>query len=214
MTRVTVLFGTLGWRPQSLIPSVKSTEDLDRVVFYHSAHEKSRTARGKVMEYCSTLGVPAAAVELSDAFNLFEIAGRIRADVVIARKEGASIRFNIAGGTRLMSSAALLVCILEGIPTTYVHDDTYEEVQLPLLRMNYSDHLSAKQKEILRFLVAHRERPPNETGLAKALGVHKSTMNHHVKELVAKGVVVVLPDPKDSRAHLIRAAPGAELIVG
>ena len=151
---------------------------------------------------------------MSDAFNLFEIAGRIRADVVIARKEGASIRFNIAGGTRLMSSAALLVCILEGIPTTYVHDDTYEEVQLPLLRMNYSDHLSAKQKEILRFLVAHRERPPNETGLAKALGVHKSTMNHHVKELVAKGVVVVLPDPKDSRAHLIRAAPGAELIVG
>ena len=166
-------------------------------------------------ELCNALGVAASPVELSDAFNLFEIAQRIREDVVKARKDGATpIRFNIAGGTRLMSSVALLVCILEGIPTTYVHDDTYEEVQLPLLRMNYSDHLSAKQKEILRFLVAHRERPPNETGLAKALGVHKSTMNHHVKELVAKGVVVVLPDPKDSRAHLIRAAPGAELIVG
>jgi CRISPR locus-related DNA-binding protein len=167
------------------------------------------------MELCTALGVPAAAVELGDAFNLFEIARRIREDVGKARKDGATpIRFNIAGGTRLMSSAALLVCILEGIPTTYVHDETNEEIQLPLLRMNYADHLSARQKEILAHLAAHRDRPPNETTLAKALGVHKSTMNHHVKELVAKGVVEVTPDPKDTRAHLIRAAPGAELLVG
>ena len=212
---MTVLFGTLGWRPQSLMPSIKSTEGLERVVFYHSAHEKSRAARAKVMELCNALGVAASPVELSDAFNLFEIAQRIREDVMKARKDGVTpIRFNIAGGTRLMSSAALLVCILEGIPTTYVHDETNEEIQLPLFRMNYADHLSAKQKEILAYLVAHRDRPPNETGLAKALGVHKSTMNHHVKQLVAKGVAEVAPDPRDTRAHLIRAAPGAELLVG
>jgi len=211
---MTVLFGTLGWRPQSLMPSIKSTEGLEKVVFYHSAHEKSRAARGKVLEYCNTLGVPVTPVELSDAFNLFQIADRIREDVGKARKDGTPIRFNIAGGTRLMSSAALLVCILEGIPTTYVHDETYEEIQLPLFRLNYADHLSAKQKEILAYLVAHRDRPPNETGLAKAMGVHKSTMNHHVKQLVAKGVVEVVPDPKDTRAHLIRASPGAELLVG
>ena len=113
-----------------------------------------------------------------------------------------------------MSSAALLVCILEGIPMTYVHDETNEEIQLPLFRLNYADHLSAKQKEILAYLVSHRDRPPNETMLAKVLGVHKSTMNHHVKQLVLKGVVEVVPDPKDTRAHLIRATPGAELLVG
>ena len=183
-------------------------------MFYHSAHGKSRAARAKVMEYCNTLGVPATAVELGDAFDLFQIADRIRADVLKVRKDGTAIRFNIAGGTRLMSSAALLVCILEGIPTTYVHDETLKEVHLPLFRMSYADHLSAKQKQILAFLVAHRERPPNETSLAKALGVHKSTMNHHVKQLLAKGVVEVVPDPKDTRAHLIRAAAGAELLVG
>jgi len=211
---VTVLFGTLGWRPQSLMPSIKSTENLERIVFYHSAHEKSRTARSRVMEYCTTLGVPATPHELGDAFNLFQIAGKIRDDVTKARKEGGAIRFNIAGGTRLMSSAALLVCILEGIPTTYVHDETGEEIQLPLFRLNYADHLSGKQKEILAYLVAHRDHPPNETSLAKALGVHKSTMNHHVQQLVAKGVLDVVQDPKDTRAHLIRAAPGVELLVG
>jgi CRISPR/Cas system-associated protein Csm6 len=211
---VTILFGTLGWRPQSLMPSVKSTENLERLVFYHSTHEKSRAARSKVIEFCAALGVPATAHELSDAFNLFQIAQRIRDDLVKARKDGTPTRFNIAGGTRLMSSAALLVCILEGVPTTYVHDETNEEIQLPLFRMNYSDHLSAKQKEILSYLVAHRDRPPNETSLAKAIGVHKSTMNHHVKQLVAKGVVEVVADPRDTRAHQIRAAAGVELLVG
>ncbi len=210
-----VLFGTLGWRPQSLMPSIKSAEGLERVVFYHSAHEKSRTARSRVVGFCNTLGVPVTAVELSDAFDLLEIAQRIRQDIRKARQEGAdAIRFNIAGGTRLMSSAALLVCILEGIPTSYIHDDTGQEIQLPLLRMNYADRLSGKQKTILEYLVAQRTKPVNETALAKALGVHKSTMNHHVKQLVAKGVVEVVPDPEDSRAHLVRAAPGAELLVG
>src|SRR2546426_3872223 len=181
---MTVLFGTLGWRPQSLMPSIKSTERLDKVVFYHSTHEKSRAAGARVLEFCNPLGVPVTAIELSDAFTLSQIAQRIREDVMKAQKDaGTLIRFNIAGGTRLMSSAALLVCILEGIPTTYVHDETNEEIQLPLFRMNYADHLSAKQKEILAYLVAHRDRPPNETSLAKALGVHKSTMHHHVKQL-------------------------------
>src|SRR2546427_11194628 len=211
---MTVLFGTLGWRPQSLVPTIRSTENLERVQFYHSDHVKSRDARSKVIEFCRSLGVPASAAEVTDAYDLLQVASQIRGDVRKERAAGAELRFNIAGGTRLMSSAALLVCILEGIPTTYVHDETNEEIQLPLFRMNYADHLSAKQKEILAYLVAHRDRPPNETSLAKALGVHKSTMNHHVKQLVAKGVAEVAPDPKDTRAHLIRAAPGAELLVG
>src|SRR3989337_1403158 len=189
-TGMTILFGTLGWRPQSLMPSIKSTAELERVAFYHSSHEKSRTARAKVMEFCNTLGIPVTAVELSDAFNLLEIARRIREDVVKARTGSAtSVRFNIAGGTRLMSSAALLGCILAGIPTTYVPDETYEEIQLPLLKMNYPERLSPKQRAILAYLVAHRGKETNETGLTRALGIHKSTMNHHIRQLAAQGGV-------------------------
>ncbi len=197
------------------MPSIKSTEALERVVFYHSDHEKSRAARSRVVDFCGSLGVPVTPVELSDAFDLLDIAVRIRQDVRKARQEGhGPVRFNIAGGTRLMSSAALLVCVLEGIPTAYVHDETLKEIQLPLIRMSYADRLSDKQKEILRYLVEHGDHPPSETSLAKALGVHKSTMNHHVKQLVAKGVVEVSPDPEDTRSNRVRAAPGAELLVG
>ena len=212
---MTVLFGTLGWRPQSLTPSIKSTEGLERIVFYHSAHDKSRAARAKILEFCDLRGIQATPVELGDAFNLLDIARTIREDIAKARGAGvSSIRFNIAGGTRLMSSAALLVCILEGIPTTYVHDETHEEIQLPLLKMNYAERISPKQRAILAYLVAHRGKETNETGLARALGIHKSTMNHHVRQLVAKGVVEVVPIPRDARAHSVRAAPGSELLVG
>jgi len=211
---MTVLFGTLGWRPQSLLPSIRSSENLERVVFFHSDHVKSREARAKVMEFCRSLGVAASAVEVSDAFDLLHVAGEIRADVRKERAAGSDLRFNIAGGTRLMSSAALLVCILEGIPATYVHDETYQEIPLPLLRISYSAGLTAKQRDVLSFLVRNRDKEFTETALAKALGVHKATMNHHVRELEAKGAVARLSDPADARRLIVKPAAGMELLVG
>ncbi len=211
---MTVLFGTLGWRPQSLIPSIRSTEGLERVVFYHSDHAKSREARARVIEFCRALGVAAAANEVSDAFDLLQVASQIRTDVRKERATGAEIRFNIAGGTRLMSSAALLVCVLEGIPATYVHDDTYREIPLPLLRITYGEGLTPKQREVLTFLVKNREKDFTETALARALGVHKATMNHHLRELDAKGAIERLPDAKDARKLVIKPAPAMDLLVG
>jgi len=113
-----------------------------------------------------------------------------------------------------MSSAALLVCILEGIPATYVHDETYQEIPLPLLRISYGEGLTAKQREVLSFLVRNREKDFTETALAKALGVHKATMNHHVRELETKGAITRLSDPADARRLIVKPTPGMELLVG
>jgi len=211
---MTVLFGTLGWRPQSLLPSIRSTGHLDRVVFYHSDHAKSRDARSKVVEFCRGLGVACTAVEVSDAYDLLQVAGQIRADVRKEKSTGMDLRFNIAGGTRLMSSAALLVCILEGIPATYVHDETYRELALPLLRMTYGEGLTRKQREVLAFLVKNREKSFSETALARALGVHKATMNHHLRKLESMGTIERQADPVDGRRLVIVPAPGIELLLG
>ena len=211
---MTVLFGTLGWRPQSLVPTIRSTENLERVQFYHSDHVKSRDARSKVIEFCRSLGVSASAIEITDAYDLLHVAGQIRADVRKERAAGTELRFNIAGGTRLMSSAALLVCILEGIPATYVHDETYREIPLPLLRMTYGEGLTPRQREVLSFLVKNREKDFTETALARALGVHKATMNHHLRELDEKGAIERREDPNDARRLIVKPAPAMELLVG
>jgi CRISPR locus-related DNA-binding protein len=211
---MTVLFGTLGWRPQSLLPSIRSTENLERVQFYHSDHTKSRDARSKVIEFCRSLGVPAGAVEVSDAYDLLHVAAQIRADVRKERAAGAELRFNIAGGTRLMSSAALLVCILEGVPATYVHDETYREISIPLLRITYGEGLTPRQREVLTFLVRNGDKDFTETALARALGVHKATMNHHLRELEERGAVERREDPDDRRRLIVKPAPGMDLLVG
>jgi biotin operon repressor len=207
------LFGTLGWRTASLIPSIKSTEGLEKVVFYHSDHERSKKARDQVVDYCEQRDIPVRSIELRDAFDLIQIAKRIKGDIRAERDRGTTIaKFNIGGGTRLMSSGALLACILEGIPTTYVHDDTLTEFPLPLLQIEYSAALTPRQKETLSFLIDHGE-PITQTELSKSMNIHKATINHHIKELKRKGLVTVQIDPKDSRKKIIEAARFVELLV-
>src|SRR3989442_13454268 len=210
---MTVLFGTLGWIPQSLIRTIRSTQNLERVQFYHSDRVKSRDARSKVIEFCRSLGVPASAAEVTDAYDLLQVASQIRGDVRKERAAGTELRFNIAGGTRLMSSAALLVCILEGIPATYVHDETYREIPLPILRITYGEGLTPRQRQGLGFLVKNREKDFTETAFARALGVHKATMKHHLRELEGKGAIERREDPNDARRLNVKPAPSMEMLV-
>ncbi len=210
-----VVFGTLGWRPHSLIPSLTSTPDVGKLVFYHSDHPDTLQAKDSVVDYCDSMGIAVRPVELPDAYNFLDAARTIRRDIQKERGAGHAVPlFNIGGGTRLTSSAALLVCILEGIPATYYHDETGEELRLPLLKIEYSAALSGMQRKVLAHLVEHAGKELNETRLAAAMGLHKATINHHVKELVQKGVAQVRVDPRDARARIVEAAPAAELLLG
>ena len=217
-----VVFGTLGYRPKSLIPTIKSTPDVEKVVFYCGADKnepeavkKVTDARKEVLEYCRQMRISADAVELPDPFDFRSIALKIRRDVRKHRREGKEIAmFNIAGGTRPTSAAALLVCILEGIPTVYVHDVSYEEIPLPLLRMEYSQVLSREEREILRVLTKNRSKQITEVGLASLLGKHKATVNHHLRNLVAKGAVRLEKHPTDSRKKVVVVEESTELLLG
>ncbi len=217
-----VVFGTLGYRPKSLIPTLRSTEGVDKLVFYYGADKKDPEAEKKVLEarktvveYCAKMGIAVDPVELKDPFDFKGIASRIRKDLRKHKKEGKEISvFNIAGGTRPTSSAALLVCILEGVPTVYIHDVTYEEVHLPLLKIEYDRVLSKEEKEILRFLSKEGEAGVTEVELAAKLGKHKATMNHHVKNLVKKGAVRLERHPTDQRKKVVRVEDSTELLLG
>ncbi len=219
---MSVVFGTLGFRPKSFIPTIKSTEHVEKVVFYCGADRndpeavrKVADAKKAVLGFCQAMKVPAHAVELEDPFDFKGIAMRIRNDIQRHKREGHEIAiFNIAGGTRPTSSAALLACILEGVPTVYIHDVTYEEVRLPLLRMEYARVLSNEEREILKFLMKNRLRGFTEVELASALDKHKATVNYHLRNLVAKGALRLEPHPSDSRKKLVRLEDSTELLLG
>jgi CRISPR locus-related DNA-binding protein len=220
--RMVVVFGTLGFRPKSLVPTIRSTPNVDKVVFYCGA-DKSDTeatrrvgeARKAVLEYCRSMKLAVEAVDLDDPFDFKNIAMRIRGDIRKHKREGREIAiFNIAGGTKPTSAAALLVCILEGIPTVYVHDLTYEEIPLPLLKMEYSQVLSGEEREILKTLSKNKSRKLTEVELASLIGKHKATVNHHLRNLVAKGAVRLERHPDDSRKKVVVVEESTELLLG
>jgi len=221
-SNMVAIFGTLGYRPKSLIPTIRSTPDVDKVVFYCGADKKDAEAVAKVadakkavLDYCRTMKLAVDAVELDDPFDFKSIAIKIRTDIKRHKREGKEIAvFNIAGGTRPTSSAALLTCILEGVPTVYVHDVTYEEIRLPLLRMEYNQVLSKEEREILKILLKNRSKEMTEVELARLIGKHKATVNHHLRNLIAKGAVRLENHKKDSRKKIVRVEESTELLLG
>jgi CRISPR locus-related DNA-binding protein len=217
-----VVFGTLGYRPKSLIPTIRSTPDVEKVVFYCGADKsdseavkKVAEAKKEVVEYCRQMKIAVDATDLLDPFDFRGIVQKIRRDVRKHKKEGKEIAiFNIAGGTRPTSAAALLVCILEGIPTVYVHDLTYEEIPLPLLRMEYSQALSKEERGILKVVARNKGKKMTEVELAALVGKHKATVNHHLRNLVAKGAMRLDKHPTDSRKKVVTIEESTELLLG
>ncbi|MCE5296760.1 MAG: MarR family transcriptional regulator [Euryarchaeota archaeon] len=209
-----VILGTLGFRPETLIPTIRSTERLSSVIVFHSDHERSKDAAKDIRRLCELMGVQLIEREIPDAFDFMTVAKAIQDDILEARKKEETIGvFNIAGGTRIMSASALLVCTLEGLNTVYVHDNTLEEIPLPMLHIRYSDILTDVQKSLLKYLVQNKGRDITQGDLAKEFGMHKATINHHIKKLQEKGTVHLETKKGDGREKIVRAEVSMELLL-
>ncbi|MCG7845059.1 MAG: MarR family transcriptional regulator, partial [Methanomassiliicoccales archaeon] len=184
------ILGTLGFRAHSLLPTLESTPSVEQAVVFCNDHPRALKALTEVSEVCSIMGIELKRVCIPDAFDLIQAAKAMRAEVRAIRQRAVEIAvFNIAGGTKMMSAAALLVCAMEGLNSVYVHDETYREIPLPLLKVDYSQLLSPAQREMLTFLWRNRERPMTQVEIAQGMGKHKATINHHIQILEAKGIV-------------------------
>jgi CRISPR locus-related DNA-binding protein len=207
------VFGMLGFHPGSLIPTIKSSAEVSRVLVFISPRPESQEAADQVQKYCSALSIQFDRVIIPDAYDLLSIAERIQDEVLTSRQRDELVMFNIAGGTRVMSSAALLVCILEGLNAVYVHDDTGQEIMLPSLHMRYSNVLTDMEKEVLGFLLRNRGRELSQKDIAEGMGLHKATVNHHVKMLVEKGAVRLVPQLKDNRTKVVKVEESMRLLL-
>jgi len=212
------VYGTLGWHVEYLQPIIKSVENLDTLVFYYGyinkEKEKKQTieTKEKMVDICGQLGIKAKPRKLDDIFDFVGIVKRIKRDIEKDQNDGNEITlFNIAGGTKPMCSAALMVCIFQGVPTQYVNEETGDVIPIPLLRTNYLDPLSKKEREIAEFLLNHKDKEYTQVMLAKAFGKERATINNQVKSLVKKGIIELIP-AKDGRSKIIKTSEGMELL--
>ncbi len=199
MTRI---FGTLGFTPQKLIPTIRQRDNVEGVVVFHDTHERSRAAAKAVRTYCRDLDVDFEAREL-DAFDVLTCARAIRTRVREAPDD--DVVFNITGGTSIISSAALLTCLLEGVRAVTVDERSGGETQLPLLSIRYEEILNEQQRRILRYIIDHPGC--TQSDLAEALGKSKATVSHHVGNLKAKGLLhaEALPDGRTEALEVIES---------
>ncbi len=208
------ILGTLGFRANSLLPTLESTPSVERAVVFCNDHPRALEALAEVERVCSIMGIGMQRVRIPDAFDLLEAAKAMRSEVRKLREEGSEIAvFNIAGGTKMMSAAALLVCAMEGLSSVYVHDETYREIPLPLLKVDYSHLLTPAQRDILEFLWDNRSTPKTQVEIAEGMGKHKATINHHIRILEGKNILHLVEDPHDRRKKVVRVDDALELML-
>lgn len=215
---MTTIYGTLGFTPDKFLPTLRQRSDVEAACCFHDDHPDSVEAAREVARYCKDLGVDYASVQV-DAFDLVDAAGAMQAEVRDRGPEAADLVFNVTGGTKVLSAAAILVCILEGLRAVYVHEETGREVPLPLLTVRYDRVLTEAERRVLRFIAEHEGEGPDPPGTTQAdiragLELSKPTVSHHVGKLVDHGVVEEAPDPDDGRRKLLTVIPSARLLLG
>lgn len=196
------------------MPTIRSTKGIDEVVVFHSDHEDSKKAVEEIGRTCQMMEVAFSPRPIPDAFDLVSTAMEIQRTILELRTANKRIAvFNIAGGTRIMSASALLVCTLEGLNAVYVHDDSHKEIPLPLLQIKYSDILTDQEKIILRFLLDKKGTEVTQMDLARELHLHKATVNHHVQQLIEKRAVHLEEKAGDKRVRLIKVEDSMALLL-
>lgn len=207
---MTVVFGTLGFTPNKLLPTVRNHDGVTHLVFFHDHDSRGKVAATKVRDFCKDGGIKWTDVEV-DAFDILECARRMLREV---RKHARDeIVFNITGGTPVISSAATLVCILEGIRAVYIHEETKEEIGLPLLTVRYESILNPKQARVLAFIAQNGDTGCAQVDIGKALKLSASTVSHHVKNLKNQQLIRVETDPKDTRSERVFVMPSATILL-
>lgn len=208
---VVVVFGTLGFTPDKFLPSLRHHAPVEAVRVFHDADERSNDAAKDVRNHCNELGLACETIQV-DAFDMLEAAGAIRKET--SAFESGQIVFNITGGTPVLSCAALLTCVLDGIraETTDLRDKSRAPEPLPLLTIEYNELLTDAQRRVLR-AISERSGKVSQSDLVDILGLRKATVSHHVKSLKERGLVTGRR-ADDARMEYLEVPPSADLLLG
>ncbi len=202
------VFGTLGFTPGKFTVSLQTRGDVESVHVFHDREPRSLEAAQLVRDHCHELGIEVQTKDV-DAFDIIACATEIQKALRAADRSNTV--FNIAGGTKVLSSGAVLACILEGIPAVSVDDRTGAEVPLPLVEVPYRDLLGEQARKVL----AHVAKNPGcgQKELESALGITKPTVSHHVTRLVQNGLLREGKHPEDGRRKTLHVIESAHLLL-
>lgn len=186
---------------------VEARDGTDRVIVFHDASAKAKEAYKRFVQQCQAKDVKTDEVEVGDA-DFLEATRQILS-TLRKRASGDSVMC-LDGGTRVLSNAALLACVLHGTRVSYRHARDGKLVPVPLLTTPYHAILRDKPRSVLRYIRAH----PGCTAVdaARQLKLSKPTISHHVRRLLELGLIERRRDTQDQRRAILRAVPTIGLL--
>lgn len=103
----------------------------ERALLVHTKNEGSRKAAVRLQKLCAAKGMPADMLDVGDAYRIENIYRKIREKVMAQPADGW--RFNLTGGTKLMSLAAFQLAAELRMPCVYYQTEGERSQQVSKL---------------------------------------------------------------------------------
>jgi len=203
------MVSTLGFASSRLLPVVRRRAPQRLVVFY-DMHEKSGLAYEDVKAYCRSVGLRLDGHRV-DAFAIVPSINRIRQE--IRRAPRHEVLVAATGGTTILSCAALFASLFEGVRAVYLRERSNEEVDMPLLHIEFEATLSGPKRAIIKALI-DAGGTASASFLAKKLSKTKATISYHVRDLVKQGIIAEEIRASDRRQHALTLTDGWAMLWG
>ncbi len=192
-----VLFGTLGFHPEKLLSAIPGLDvPIDYVVIYSAAQAKTkeralaRVALKQVTDTLEAMGMSYEHREFTSPWSFSDMFRVLLRDLQSHRPE--EVVFNLTGGPKTMTVAATMACLMCGVRVIYVPEELAAPgapVELPLLRIRYSQVLTPSQQRVLRAI--HETSPATLDELARYLRLKNATVSYHMERLEKMGAVTL-----------------------
>ncbi len=214
-----VVFGTLGFTAEKFLAALPSVgAQVERAVVYTGREVKPRekrlsdTALAKVRSVLQAMTIACDHKEFSSPWDFAEIARSMMMD--LREVDPRRAVFNLTGGPKTMTVAATVACLVHGVRVLYVPEELEGPsvpVELPLLRIRYSQVLSETQQKVLRVVRDHSPRSLDE--LAQILRKSNSVVTVHAQKLAALGALSFLPNPDNRLLKAPRMTVAGEIML-
>jgi hypothetical protein len=191
--------------------------NVDRIYLLHS--EEAIGAAKEVKRKLSHFRIEVILKKI----NIFSVDNMVNTISGIAKNEVDNNLFiNITSGTNLMAGAACATSYFIGAQAYYIKDqrklppnspkrDTL--IELPVPNIRYNEALDKTQIEILQMIAKH-DGPSSARFLRQnGLNISAQNLSYHLKELVRKRLILMIPSTIDSRIKDLHLTDVGKLIL-
>jgi len=196
------LISTVGETEAPILEGIRFCGDIRRIILL-SSKDTSQIAE-KIAEKIQIYEVRHVLV---DAFDFSDVVNKI---VEVSREQEGSLVFDITGGTKIMSSAAVFSASFLNAKVLYIQykNDKMSPLWVPVVRISLKDYLRPMLISLLKILsekdgISYKQ-------IAKTIDLSVVAVSSNMEQLRAKGLVEV---EKGARTYKSSLTPLGRLVL-